>query len=405
MKVTAPNNYTVSGNIELPGSKSIANRALIIKALSRAEITLHNLSPSKDTEILQALLEDKKSVKDCGMAGTTFRFLTAFYSTQAGKCTLTGSERMLQRPIAPLVEALNSLGASIEYTQKSGYPPLSIVGGKLSGGKVSLPAHISSQFVSALMLIAPELENSTEIHLQTAATSRPYIEMTAALMKHFGAEVYTDFEKGIIQINKQPYQGGALTIEGDWSAASYYYSILALAENGSIELSPLSSNNWQGDSIVSDIYYRLGVSTIATETGFLLEKTKHKIDYLEYDFTDCPDLAQTVICTCAGLGIEGEFSGLHTLRIKETDRIAALQNELQKLGWNLQENGDTFSLQRNGFLKNTQISTYHDHRMAMSFAPLSLVYDSIEIENPSVVEKSNPDFWKHLQILGFQLES
>jgi len=253
------------------------------------------------------------------------------------------------------------------------------------------------------MMIAPTLSSNLTIHLKNKIASLPYIQMTANVMQHFGAHIDVNTAKNTIEISNSLYKKNHFYIEGDWSSASYFYSILALAETGSIDISPLYNNSWQGDSILSDIYFRLGVSTYASNNSILLEKAKHKVEHLEYDFTDCPDLAQTVICTCVGLGIKGTFSGMETLRIKETDRILALQNELAKLNWNLEEDGNTFHLHRgnNQIQRPININTYNDHRMAMSFAPLSIIMGEMYIENPEVVEKSNPMFWQHLQQLGF----
>jgi 3-phosphoshikimate 1-carboxyvinyltransferase len=404
MKIYAPDDMHLEGCIQLPASKSIANRALIIQFIADATIEIENISVSEDTRILSEIIAHPEKIIDCGMAGTTLRFLTAAMAIKEGVHHITGSERMKQRPIGPLTDALQQLGSSIHFTENEGFPPFEIKGGNIEGGMVSLPANISSQFVSALMLIAPQLKKGMEIRLTTSATSRPYIEMTANIMRHFGAEVKCD-NKGSIFIAPTPYKSGKLTIEGDWSAASYYYSLLALADSGQIELYPLSDVGWQGDSIVSDIYFRLGVSSIMTDKGILLEKSRHRIEYLEYDFSDCPDLAQTVICTCTGLGIEGQFTGMHTLKIKETDRIAALQAELKKLGWSLTEQNNSYTLSKTGYATDKIfINTYHDHRMAMSFAPLALTFDCIEIENPEVVKKSNPDFWQHLESLGLAIK-
>lgn len=406
IKINAPASSNIEGSITLPTSKSISNRALIIKALADNEITIDNLSISNDTELLLNLLNSNSEIKDCEMAGTTFRFLTSFLAITDGNWILTGSNRMKERPISQLVEALKLLGADIQYLESEGYPPLAIVGKKLNGGSIELPANISSQYVSALMMIAPALQSDLNIQLKNKIASLPYIKMTANIMQHFGASLNVDLKNNLIVISNTPYSKNSLEIEGDWSSASYYYSILALADEGSIELSSLHNNSWQGDSIVSDIYFRLGVSTYASENKVFLEKTKHKVEHLEYDFSDCPDLAQTVICTCVGLGIKGTFSGMETLRIKETDRILALQNELAKLNWILDENNNIFELYRGANLiqRPLKINTYNDHRMAMSFAPLCIILGEMEIENHEVVKKSNPEFWAHLAQLGFQVK-
>lgn len=402
--VYAPDACEIHGEIDLPASKSIANRALIIQALSQEKITIENLSKADDTQILQSLLRNKSLRKNVGMAGTAFRFLTAYLAVN-DKATyiLTGEDRMKNRPIYPLVNALHSLGAEIDYIEKEGFPPLQIKGNLLKGGEVKIAANISSQFISALMMIAPCFEQGLTIHLEGKISSRPYIIMTQRLMQHFGADII--FEENIVRISSQSYKKETLVVESDWSSASYYYSMLAIADEGEIKLKGLFFDSWQGDSVVADIYYRLGICTEKQGEYILLSKTENVIDYLEYDFSDCPDLAQTVIVTCVALGVSGEFTGLESLRIKETDRIAALQNEIGKLGWLLQENSESWVLKRKeSFLVNHPIfiNTYNDHRMAMAFAPLSLVYSSgLKIENPKVVSKSNPDFWEHIELLGF----
>lgn len=405
MKLIAPDSEVLKGKILLPASKSICNRALIIQALSSQEITLDNISKSIDTQILKRLFISNEKTLNCEMAGTTFRFLTAYFAQSNKELVLTGSPRMLERPIAKLVDGLRTLGADIEYVEKENFPPLRIKGNALEGKKINLPANVSSQFVSAIMLIAPMLKSPTEITLQSKIVSKPYIEMTAKVMQHFGAAVAILDDK--INIEPIPYQKNNLFIEGDWSSAAFYYSLVALSEEAKLELSPLFDNSWQGDKVVEAIFYRLGVITSPTENGILLEKGKHIIDFLEYDFIDCPDLAQVVMTTCVGLNIEGKFTGLETLHSKETDRIKAMQTELAKFGWKLEKDNEFYLLSKdynNKSLPKINISTYNDHRMAMAFAPLVLLHQELEIENPNVVKKSNPDFWAHLEELGFRLE-
>jgi len=387
--------------INLPTSKSISNRALIIQQLCLESILLENLSEAEDTKILQALLQDKGSEKDVGMAGTVARFLSAYLATQNTTYLLNGSERMQIRPMNILLDALEILGAEIKYLGKVGFLPVQINGSKITGGKLALDASVSSQFISALMMIAPSLKQGLEIELLGTPCSKPYIIMTQKLMEHFGIQLTV--KENTISIPAQNYHQNTLRIEGDWSSAAYFYSALALADEGSLVLKNLSFDSWQGDSIVSDIYYRLGIKTSLWEDDILLEKSEHVIAYLEYDFSDCPDLAQTVICTCVGLGIEGMFIGLQTLRNKETDRIKALQNELIKFDWQLiEKKKNHFELSRRQeiYKEAILIDTYHDHRMAMAFAPLAIILGPFGVKNAEVVKKSFPQFWNELEKIG-----
>lgn len=387
--------------IKLPASKSISNRALIIQKICTEKIELINLSEAMDTQTMLSQLNNKSLKKDVGIAGTVARFLTTVLSIEKASYIIIGDERMQQRPMQILLDALQELGTEINYLGKKGFLPLKINGSKTKGGILKLKANISSQFVSALMMIAPNLENGLTINLEGQISSKPYIEMTKSIMEYFGAKV--EFKNNIIEIKAQKYKSNSLKIEGDWSGASYFYSALALVEEGSLLLKNLNSNSWQGDNIVADIYYRLGIKTTTNGDDMLLEKSDNIINYLEYDFSDCPDLAQSVICTCVGLGIEGKFTGLHTLRNKETDRIQALQNELKKINWVLEEDNENyFELKRSPIKENHSLifKTYNDHRMAMAFAPLAIVFGEIEIESPQVVEKSFPNFWLELKKLG-----
>jgi len=388
-------------SITLPASKSISNRALIIQKLSGGTAKINNLSEANDTKIMQAQINNKSFKKNVGMAGTVARFLTAALSVENNNYIISGDKRMQQRPMKVLLEALEILGAKITYLEKKNYLPIQINGANIKGGILNLKANISSQFISALMMIAPKLQGGLTINLIGEISSKPYIEMTQSIMEYFGINV--NFKENIITIKEQNYKSNTLDVEADWSAASYFYSALALLDEGSLILKNLNAISWQGDSIVADIYYRLGVKTSINGNDILLEKSENIIHYLEYDFTDCPDLAQSVICTCVGLGIGGKFTGLHTLRNKETDRIKALQNELKKLNWLLEEQENNFfELKRttNTEKSSLEIKTYNDHRMAMAFAPLCIVFGNLSIENPEVVRKSFPTFWQEINKIG-----
>lgn len=387
--------------INLPASKSISNRALIIKAISNKPIELSNISTAEDTQIMLENLLDNSNNKDVGIAGTAARFLTAFYAIQKQETHITAHQRMQERPMKELCTALEKLGAKFEYLNQKHHLPFIIDGTNTKGENLEIDATISSQFITALMLIAPKLENGLIITLKGNVTSESYILMTKNIMEHFGVKV--KYKENKIEIKEQDYHQNSLTIENDWSSASYFYSAFALMKNGKLTLKNLSPNSWQGDKIVAEIYYRLGVKTIVKNNDLVLEHSEHKIDYLNYDFSDCPDLAQTVICTCAGLGIQGKFTGLQTLKHKETDRIKALQKELKKLRWLLVKNKDnSYSLKRALPTEkyNPIIETYNDHRMAMAFAPLAILHPKLEIENPEVVKKSFPNFWLEMEKIG-----
>ncbi|MEZ5053970.1 MAG: hypothetical protein R2807_04260 [Chitinophagales bacterium] len=402
---------TVLSNIEiaiqLNGSKSISNRVLIIDAICQHQIPIENLSNADDTVFLQRILQSNESVLDAGAGGTTFRFLTAFLATQEGReCVLTGSERMQQRPIRILVDALRQLGADISYENQDGFPPLRIRGKKIKGGKISLPEDTSYQYITALLLIAPTLEEGLELELIGTIVSVPYIKMTLKMMEYFG--VTTSFIDNKIVVKSGNYQPRPFFVEGDWSAASYFYSIAVLASSAKIELQGLTNQQIQGDSVIASIASNFGIETIYKEKSIELIKKHHNtITSFSYDFLECPDLAQTVVAFCAASKVEMHCNGLQTLRIKETDRINALDVELRKLGlatltevdvnhWHLQQ------LPENTIdTKNVTIDTYEDHRMAMSFAPLALSLGTIRIAEPNVVTKSYPLFWEDLKKMGF----
>ncbi len=391
--------------INLPASKSISNRALILNALSYSAYDIENLSDSDDTRVMEAAFESNSSHFDVGAAGTSMRFLTAFLAKTVGEWTITGSERMKNRPIKLLVDALNSLGGKIEYMEKEGFPPLRIFGSALMGGEINLDGGISSQYISALMMIAPFMQNGLKINLEGKVISKPYIRMTQNMMADFGVKVA--FHENIIDIQPQTYTPIRYRVESDWSAASYWYEILALAEEGKIQLNGLKKESLQGDSHVAEIYKNFGVETEYFDNYVVISKSKeqtHKLDAdkLEIDFTNVPDLAQTVVVTCCLKEIPFKFSGLQSLKIKETNRVAALINELKKLGYVLYEPSEgelAWNEERCEPESVPSIATYEDHRMAMAFAPAALL-KPIEILHPEVVSKSYPGFWEDMGLLN-----
>ena len=403
------NDRQINGEITLDGSKSISNRALIIQALCNENFEITHLSTSKDTQTLQKLLSSEEKVLDAGAAGTTFRFLTAYLALKNGTQMLTGSQRMKMRPIGVLVDALRKLGASIEYLEKEGFPPLKIGSpqiGKTNQLKIS--ANISSQYISALLMIAPSLPSGLTLELSDKIVSLPYIEMTLNLMAFFGIEY--QWENDFIHIPAQKYKAKNYKVEADWSAASYFYSIAAFSESVDLQLNNLWKNSVQGDAVIVKMMEQFGISTTFNEKGIHIQKSENLVPgTFEWDFIKSPDIAQTLAVVCAGLGVEGFFTGLETLRIKETDRIAALQNELQKVDVTFAEakkKGDQikyFSTDGKATVEDPLFATYEDHRMAMAFAPLA-VFGKILIEEPFVVEKSYPKFWEDIAKLGFQVE-
>jgi len=404
-------NTNIQGVVNLPASKSECNRALIIEALLRKSDLVNNVSEAADSQTLVNILKRFSNGEDnfdVGPAGTTLRFLTAFFAIQKGAQLLTGSARMNNRPVGVLVDALRRLGASIDYLGKENYPPIRINEGNIKGGEIEIDGGVSSQYISALMLIAPTFRNGLNIKLLNDLVSKPYIEMTAKLMQGFGAKV--KFEDSRILVEKGGYCSSQFAVESDWSAASYWYEILSFAKFGQLSLEGLKRNSFQGDSVVADLYKSFGVETEFVSSGVFLRKVDIELpQYFEYDFTLCPDLAQTMAVTCAGLGVEAKLTGLKTLKIKETDRILALQNELEKLGVEIERGNDWIKLYAAelstfDFTPSTQIETYKDHRMAMAFAPMAIKYGSLEIEDPGVVVKSYPSFWKDLHEVGFLME-
>ncbi|MEZ4988215.1 MAG: 3-phosphoshikimate 1-carboxyvinyltransferase [Saprospiraceae bacterium] len=404
----------IEGTITLAGSKSISNRVLIMKALSGGTFSIDRLANAKDTTTLQALLESNDTVLDAGAAGTTFRFLTAWLCTRPGTKELTGSERMKQRPIGVLVDALRGMGAQIEYIGQEGYPPLRITGSEDFGREavVRIPASTSSQYITALLMLGPTLPQGLTLTLEGKVVSRPYIEMTLGLMAHFG--IRHTWEGQTIHLPHQAWQGRDFVVEADWSAASYYYSLAALSEYCDLQLNGLFEHSVQGDAVIEQLYRRFGVVSTFNASGVHLHKAAGMTPpaVFECDFLACPDVAQTLSVTCAGLGVQALMTGLETLRIKETDRIAALQQELAKVNAWLNPLPARFSggSEQQYFLQEGQahwetppsFATYEDHRMAMAFAPLALL-GPIEIQEPDVVVKSYPDFWKDWQALGFEV--
>lgn len=393
-----------NGELNITGSKSETNRLLLLQALY-PQLTINNCSNADDSEAMQQALKSSGSVIDIHHAGTAMRFLTAYFSNTPGKeISLTGSERMHERPIGLLVDALKQLGASINYENKTGFPPLRIKGVALQGGKVSLPANISSQYITALLLIAPKLNGGLVLHLEGEITSLPYIKMTLALLERIG--ITTEFNDQTIRV---PYCAHlpeqTQIVESDWSSASYWFSTMALAVAGEIRLTNYRKNSLQGDAILLDIYQQMGVESYIEE-GVLVMKKKTDFEMpqkLELNLIEAPDIAQTIAVTCYGLGIAAKLTGLHTLKIKETDRLLALEKELGKLGADIQVDANSLTLGKTQNFKTGQIiDTYHDHRMAMAFAPLALRVP-LTINDAGVVSKSYPSFWNDMKMTGFQV--
>ncbi|WP_027452420.1 3-phosphoshikimate 1-carboxyvinyltransferase [Segatella albensis] len=407
--ITAPEQ--INTTIKLPASKSISNRALIIHAIAKGKIIPQNLSNCDDTEVIINALKNMPEVIDIKAAGTAMRFTTAYLATKVGEeHIITGTERMKHRPIAILVDALRYLGAEIEYTGEEGFPPLRIKGKKLEGGHLEVPGNISSQFISALLMIGPVLENGLELKLTGDIISRPYIDLTLWTMREFGAEAdWTDVDT--VTIKPTPYQDREYLIENDWSAASYWYEILALSNdtNSCIKLEGLMDGSKQGDSVLRYIFSLLGIKTTFASkqqgkpTTVTLKKHKCMLPRLDYDFTGSPDLAQTFVVCCCEMGIPFKFTGLATLKIKETDRIEALKNELKKLGFVIHdENNNTLFWDGERCTPTNQpIETYEDHRMALAFAPTAFHHQGLEINHPEVVSKSYPQYWEDLEKAGF----
>lgn len=417
----------INTTIQLTGSKSECNRALVIEALSNGRVKVTNVSDAADTVTLHSVLSKKLKVKsqntnnpqlatqtletqslatvDIGPAGTAMRFLTAYFAIGNEDVILTGSERMKQRPIGILVNALRQLGADIDYVENDGYPPLHIKAGfEQKTDLITIKGDISSQYITALLLIAARLPQGLKLQIEGELTSRPYVEMTLSMLQQAG--IQHQWEDNTISITNQEFKETSIWVEPDWSAASYWYAIAALAEEAELFLPGLTAYSLQGDSAITEIMANFGITSQFKDGGVYLKKEPKPIQRKIFDMIKCPDLAQTVIVVCAALGHEATFTGLETLKIKETDRVAALQNELGKMGVKLVEKGQVYKLDcSEKFIpEKMTIATYEDHRMAMAFAPLALVIPELEIEEAKVVEKSYPDFWKDLEKAGFETE-
>jgi len=403
----------LDATINLPASKSISNRALVIKALAGGTTPPENLSDCDDTEVIIKALKDMPEVIDIGAAGTSMRFLTAYLAVTQGEHTLTGSARMKHRPIAPLVEALQTLGADIRYEGETGFPPLHIKGGSYEGGLLTVPGNISSQYISALLMIGPVLKQGLTLHLTGDIVSRPYIDLTLWVMHAFGADAeWSDIDT--VTVKPKPYDDQPFFVESDWSAASYWYEMMALSNNADnrIVLTGLMDGSRQGDSTARYIFSMLGVKTTfkshekEVPTNVVLRQYDRRLPRLDFDFSNVPDIAQTLVVCCCMKGIPFHFEGLQTLRIKETDRIAALKRELLKLGFVLRDIGGRELVWDGERVEPTYepIDTYKDHRMALAFAPAAFVLPSITIRDPLVVTKSYTHFWNDLRSVGFKIE-
>jgi 3-phosphoshikimate 1-carboxyvinyltransferase len=395
----------INCEINLPASKSESNRVLILKYLSASDFRISNISDSDDTRVLKTLLDVYKKQKtlNTGNCGTAMRFLTAFLAIQQGEWTLTGDHRMRQRPISGLVNSLVSLGAEITYSDKKDAPPLKIKGKAITGGSVSVDGSISSQFISALILIAPFLPEGIMITLSGEVASRPYIEMTLSILKHFGIKY--SYKKNFIGISKQEITPKDYIVESDWTAASYWYQIVAFSKAAEIKLIGLKRKSRQGDAIIARLFEELGVSTEFITDGVIIRKNGQLTDHFEFNFSDNPDLAQTFGVTCAGLNIDAKLTGLNNLRYKETERLSALSNELKKAGYNVETEHDALLIRKSERMSNRQleIKTYNDHRMAMAFAPLAIKLGGIMLDEPSVVIKSYPQYFNDLEKAGFKV--
>ena len=405
LHLSGPSDHNLKSAIQITGSKSETNRSLLLQALF-PNISIRNRSNSDDADAMKKGLGVRSGMVDIHHAGTAMRFLTAYFASQEGKdVVLTGSQRMTERPIKVLVEALKTLGADIEYVNNEGYPPIRIHGKKLAKNKVSLPANISSQYISALLLIAPTFENGLELELIGKITSVPYIKMTLGLLNQIGAK--TSFGKNRIKVSTVGHVSPMeMVIESDWSSASYFYSIVALSDIGSeIKLGSYKKDSLQGDSVISELYKEFGVETIFLSNEIVLKKVQDaKHGTFECDISNAPDIAQTIAVTCLGLRLGCNLTGLHTLKIKETDRLEAMRAELSKFGAEVKVTDKSLHMAPlSDLVPEVAIATYNDHRMAMAFAPLA-VRTSFKINDAEVVSKSYPDFWKDLKTLGFQLQ-
>jgi len=404
LKLTTNSPFTIDDSqLNITGSKSETNRLLLLKALF-PNITLANTSNSDDSEVMQKALAGNDEIVDIHHAGTAMRFLTAYFSVNEGReVVLTGSSRMQERPIKILVDTLRQLGVEISYEKEEGYPPIRIKGKKVTASKVNLAANVSSQYISALLLVASKLDNGLELTLEGEITSIPYIKMTLALLNDL--DIKTSFEGNVIKVYpKETVESKEMVVESDWSSASYFFSLVALADAAKITLSSYKENSLQGDSELVSLYEKMGVKTTFQNNKMTLEKVEgFNYQDVNFELNNTPDIAQTIVVTCLGLGIGCHLTGLHTLKIKETDRLEALKIELTKLGANISVTNDSLTLVKSDNIKHDiHIATYNDHRMAMAFAPLAIKVPII-IDDAEVVSKSYPDFWNDLKALNFQI--
>ncbi|WP_294082020.1 3-phosphoshikimate 1-carboxyvinyltransferase [Proteiniphilum sp. UBA5384] len=402
-RITSPE--TLRSTVQLPASKSMSNRALILNALSLSPYPIKNLSECEDTQVLIDTFNSKSNQFDIKAAGTAMRFLTAFLAGMEGEWIIKGSKRMHERPIYPLVETLVALGAEIDYLEREGYPPLKIKGHRLKGGEVYLSGNISSQFISALLMIAPGMENGLVMHIENEIVSKPYIQLTLSMMEKCGVQAKWDGNDIIVK--PQLYNAIEFVVEPDWTAASYWYEMVSLIPGAEVTLAGLGKNSLQGDANVTNLFSDLGVATEFLPDSIVIRNTKKRTKKFFHDFVNEPDLAQTFAATCCFMGVPFLFSGIQSLKIKETDRVAALINELKKLGYILKEN-EIGMLEWDGERclpeKEPAIDTYDDHRMAMSLAPGTIACGPFTINDPKVVSKSYPDFWNDLERAGFTIE-
>ncbi len=401
------NKKKLAGTFGLPASKSISNRLLIMRALQRSKVFFDNLSEAEDTYMMRIYLSFINTCAgseiplslDTHNAGTVFRFLLAYLSRQDGKWLLTGGERMRQRPIEALVDALHSLGADIKYTEKEGFPPLLIHGKELKGGDVELNASSSSQYVSALMLIAPHLPGGLTIRLKTKPVSSTYIDMTATLMQNFGAEVSLSEKE--VRVEEGNFGVEKVRVEPDWSAAAFWYEMVAFNVGANVLLPGLTENSIQGDRFLTTVFAKLGVHSAFTEDGLVLSHKGKVAETIDFDFTHAPDIVPSVMVACAGLGVEGCFRGIEHLRIKESDRILSMQQELGKTGTKIVQKGKQYILYPGKLSVGKLIfSSYGDHRMAMSLAPLAMKFGAVAVKDPDVVKKSYPGYWDEMEKTG-----
>ncbi len=403
-KITA-HESELSGTIEPGGSKSISNRVLIIRELCRESFPIHNLSDAHDTRMLSELLNTEQSILDAGNAGTTFRFLTALLASKEGEYTLTGTDRMKERPIGVLVTALRELGAQIDYQEKEGFPPVTIKGQQLKGGQLDIDTSVSSQFVSALLLIAPAMQSGLTLNLKGDHVSETYIRLTIHLMKQFGIQINQN--DNAIKVHPGAYQPRPFTVEEDWSNASYFFEAAAFSAGADILLKDLTCHSSQGDKMIAELMSPMGIEVQQKDEGVRIIKKEANIHFMSFNLKDVPDLAPALAVTCGGLGIEAILTGLSHLKYKETNRLVALQNELGKIHCKMElSQEDIIELYPlSGYVATSfSFATYNDHRMAMAFAPLALPFHTVRIEHPEVVSKSFPRFWHELQKLGFEVK-